>query len=127
MTICKLMMRVLSGKTIPHPTLVSRLQGRNSRSLNLPCQPQNPSFSFLKDLGGEQLGRCVFMKFLSTLCTWRVPKESIWTNYFPLFFSPPFILLGIKLGHFRTIRLINIVFQVITNNSTEPHPKLLSR
>ena len=114
-------------KTIPHPTFVSSLESRNFWSLNLPCQPQILlSLSWRMLWAGSSWGRSILIKFLSALCTWTVPKENIWTIYFLPFSSPPFTMLGIYLGHFKTGLLISITFQVITN-STEPDPKLLSR
>lgn len=91
-----------------------------------PLSAPNLFFSFLRMFwAGSSWGTSILMKFLSALCTWRVPKESIWADYFPPFFSPPFTMLGINSGHFRTGLLVSIFFHVITN-STEPGPKLVS-
>lgn len=129
MPTCKLMMRSLPiWETILHTSRVSDLESRNYRSLNLSCQAPKSFFLFLKEWFGWGAGKkSVLMRFLSILCTWSVSKEHVRTNFFSPFFSPPFMLLGIKLGHFRTGLLINVVFQAIPENSTQPHPKLLSR
>lgn len=120
------MRALLIWENNPHPTLISSLESWNSWSLNLPCQPQIFfSLSWKMFWAGSSWGTSILMKFLSALCTWRVPKESIWADYFPPFFSPPFTMLGINSGHFRTGLLVSIFFQVITN-SIEPGPKLVS-
>lgn len=121
MTIYKLTMRSLSGKTIPHPSFVSSLECRHSKYQTLPCQPPKPFFSFAKDvLGVEQLTEeCPHE--ISEYLTHMESSQEKRMHYFPPFFSLPFKPLGIKLGNFRTRPLINIDFQVITN-STEPEP-----
>lgn len=110
-----------TGKIVPHPTFVSNLESRNFWSLNLPCQPQLfPEGCF----GQEAVGVGVF-----SLNSWvlyahgEFPRKHM--DFLP-FSSPPFTMLGIYLGHFRTGLLISIAFLIITN-STEPDPKLLSR
>lgn len=63
----------LSGKVIPYAMLVSNLKNRNSRSLNLLCQPPNPSLSLEAHLGGEQLGK---------VCPLKIPKNFMYMQSF---------------------------------------------